>query len=508
MEYLNFNIYYLGLNFCLISDKIMLIILIFFLIIDIILDYKYKNTVKYLQYYIGRIIFSLSIIIINLIVLLIFNLHPNNMNAQYFLFNNQIIINNGIISLKIIILLILILILITMYDNIKVEKILSLEIPIILLISVLGMFLILCSNDLFILGLGLELQTMPFFILSCLKRTSNLSVEAALKYFIYACFCSSISFFGISLIYGFLGTTNFIEIKIILNINNILNYYIIYISLCLILLGLLFKLGLFPFHFWIADVYEGCPNIITYFFAVISKFTIIFILIKLYYNVFINFLNNFLLIFLIIGVISVIIGSILALYQTKFKKLLAYSAVVHMGNILILFSIGTIEGINYALNYLFIYMLISINIFTIFLNIYKIDNSPIQNIVDFIIITKSNNHLTIGLVISILSLGGIPPFAGFFAKLPVFFLLLKTINPFISILLILTSILSVVYYIRLIRMCWYSEQVGNNPINFIKNITIKQCILISIIVCININFIWLQVPLINYIKYINYCLWI
>jgi NADH-quinone oxidoreductase subunit N len=98
-------------------------------------------------------------------------------------------------------------------------------------------------------------------------------------------------------------------------------------------------------------------------------------------------------------------------------------------------------------------MLISINIFAIFLCIYKNDKSSIQNIVDFISIVKSNNHLTIAFVISILSLGGIPPFAGFFAKLPVFFLLIKTVNPFIGILIILTSVVSVIYYIRIIRMC-------------------------------------------------------
>jgi NADH-quinone oxidoreductase subunit N len=249
MDNIFFNIHNSFLNFCLISDKILLIILILYLIIDITIDYKYKNTVKYIQFYISKIIFSLFIIIINLIIILLFNIHPSYINNQYYFFNNQLIINNGILSLKIIIIIILILILLTMYDNIKLEKILCLEIPIILLISILGMFIILCSNDLLILGLGLELQTMPFFILSCLKRTSNLSVEAALKYFIYACFCSSISFFGISLIYGFLGTTNFLEIKIILNINKILNFYSLYISLCFILIGLLFKLGLVPFHF-------------------------------------------------------------------------------------------------------------------------------------------------------------------------------------------------------------------------------------------------------------------
>ena len=495
-------------NLCLISDKLLIVLLIIYLIIDITLDYKYKNTIKYIQFYISRIIFSIFIIIINLSILLIFNTQTNFNNNQYYLFNNQLVINNGIINLKIIILIILILILLTMYDNIKIEKILCLEIPIIILISVLGMFIILSSNDLFILGLGLELQTMPFFILACLKRSSNLSVEAALKYFIYACFCSSISFFGISLIYGFLGTTNFNEIKIILNIQSVQNFYSIYISLCLILIGLLFKLGLVPFHFWIADVYEGCPNIITYFFAVISKFTIIFIIFKIYYNIFLNFLNLFLIIFIVIGTFSILIGSILAIYQTKFKKLLAYSAVVHMGNILILFSVGTIEGIEYAFNYLFVYMLISINIFSIFLSIYKLDKSSIQNIVDFTFITKSNNHLAIAFIISILSLGGIPPFAGFFAKLPVFYMLIKTINPFLNILIILMSLLSAIYYIRLIRMIWFSEIVGQNSINFIMNLTKKQSILISIIVCLNISFIWLQLPLINYIKFICYSLWI
>jgi len=432
----------------------------------------------------------------------------NYINTQYYLFNNQIVINNGIICLKIIILIILILLLLTMYENIKMEKILCLETPIIILISVLGMFIIISSNDLFILGLGLELQTMPYFILSCLNRSSNLSVEAGLKYFIYACFCSSISFFGISLIYGALGTTNFLEIKIILNTYKIMNFNIIYISLLLILFGLLFKLGLVPFHFWIADIYEGCPNIITYFFAVISKFTIIFIIFKIYYNVFISFINWFNLIFLIIGMLSILIGSILALYQIKFKRLLAYSAVVHMGNIFLLFSIGTNEGIEYAFNYLFIYMLISINIFSIFLSIYKIDGSSIQNIVDFTVIIKTNKHLSIAFIISILSLGGIPPFAGFFAKLPVFFLLLKMVNPFLTITVILFSILSATYYIRLIRMCWFSENVGNNPINLIHKLTINQSMLISSLIFLNSTFIWLQLPLINLIKYIIYSIWI
>jgi NADH-quinone oxidoreductase subunit N len=123
-----------------------------------------------------------------------------------------------------------------------------------------------------------------------------------------------------------------------------------------------------------------------------------------------------------------------------------------MGNILLCFSIGTIEGIEFAFNYIFIYMLISMNIFIIFLSIYRVDKSSIQNIVDFITILKSNKSLSIVFIISILSLGGIPPFAGFFAKLPVFYLLIKSINPYIGILIILSSVLSVVYYIRLIRM--------------------------------------------------------
>lgn len=236
-------------NFCLISDKILILLLIIFLIVDITLDYKYRSTINYIKFYIMRVIFGVFVIILDLIVLLMFNLQPNVFNNQYYLFNNQFVINNGIISLKIVLLVVLILILLAMHDNINQEKILCLETPIILLISVFGMFIILSSNDLLILGLGLELQTMPFFILSCLKRTSNLSVEAGLKYFIYACFCSSISFFGISLIYGFLGTTNFLEIKIILSSNFIFNFYIIYISLCFILIGLFFKLGIVPFHF-------------------------------------------------------------------------------------------------------------------------------------------------------------------------------------------------------------------------------------------------------------------
>jgi NADH-quinone oxidoreductase subunit N len=159
-----------------------------------------------------------------------------------------------------------------------------------------------------------------------------------------------------------------------------------------------------------------------------------------------------------------------------------------MGNILLGFSIGNIEGIEYVFNYLIIYMLISINIFTIFLTFYN-NKYFINNIVDFILILKSNKYLAIFFVLSLFSLGGIPPLAGFFAKLPIFFLLIKYINPLLGIIIILTSVISIIYYIRLIRFCFFSEIVGENPIFFINNLTYNQSIIITFITFFNCSFI-------------------
>jgi len=490
---------------CYISAESMLLLIIVFLLFYYVKDHKYRHNIEYIKLSLLITNIYLFSVVVLLFVLLLFNFDDT-------FFNNQLTINNSIILIKIIILIVVIIIFTAMCDNINNENLIYLEIPILILLSILGMFIVVSSNDLFIVILALELQTMPFFILSCLKKYSNIAVEAGLKYFIFACFCSGISLYGVSFLYGLMGTTNFSEIHtwilldLLLNENSSTNS-IIFILSC-ILVGLFFKLGIVPFHFWLPDVYEGSPTIITYFFAVVPKLPVLFVLLKIFGSVFLQYAIYFQYIFIIFGLISIIFGSIMALYQVKLKRLYAYSTIVHMGFIITSLGVMSLETIIVVIYHMFIYILASMAFFSILLTLYKEDNSPITNIIDLIIIAKTNPNLAIALSFIILSLAGIPPLGGFFGKCYIFYIFVSKGFYFITVIVILISIFSSIYYIRLIRMLWFSEEVGKHPIQYIQIVKPGQAWIISILLFLNFFFIWLQVFIIILINESYIYLWL
>lgn len=477
--------------FCYISAEVGLVFIIMLLLFYYVWDHQYRTNIEYIKLSLLITIFHLLAIFLILLVLLIFNFDE-------MFFNNQLLINNPIILIKMFLLFIVMIIFNAMYNNIENEKLINLEIPILILLSVLGMFIVISSNDLFILILALELQTMPFFILVCLKKYSNISVEAGLKYFIFACFCSAISLYGVSLIYGLMGTTNFEEINTWIKLDCLLlenssTTSITFIISC-ILVGFFFKLGIAPFHFWLPDVYEGAPTIITFFFAVVPKLPVLIALIKIFGLVFLHHhILYFHYVFIIFGLFSIIFGSIMALYQVKIKRLYAYSTIVHMGFIIIALGVISLESVVIVLYHMVIYIFGSMAFFLILLTVYKEDNSPITNIVDIITIAKTNSNLAIALSFILLFLAGIPPLGGFFGKCYIFYVLVEKGFYFIAIIVILTSTFSSIYYIRLIRMLWFSEEVGKNPIQYIQIIKPYQAWLISTFLFLNVFFIWLQV---------------
>jgi len=197
----------------------------------------------------------------------------------------------------------------------------------------------------------------------------------------------------------------------------------------------------------------------------------------------------------ICSILSILIGSILALYQIKIKRFFAYSAIVHMGYILLSISIGSYLSIYVSFYYLFIYLLVSLNIFTIYLVIYRQDKSSIKNLVDGVSILHSNFFLAFLFVIALLSVAGIPPLAGFFGKLYLFSLLIETGNYFLALYVVLMSVLSCAYYIRFIRFILFTEIINEQPITFILTITELQAYLISLLFIINISFLFFQGPI-------------
>lgn len=313
----------------------------------------------------------------------------------------------------------------------------------------IGVYLLFLSNDFFSLYLGVELQSFVLYVLCSYKRDA-FSAEAGLKYFVLGAFSSGILLFGISLIYGFTGSTNFDDIYSLffpnfsllpLNTGFLIGF--IFFSI-----GFFFKLGVFPFHMWVPDVYEGSPTLVTSILAVISKFVIAVAFIKIYMYVFFSFSFYWYQIFLILGIFSVIFASIAALYQDKIKRLLAYSGIAHMGYVLLAASANTVEGFFAAYYYLLVYSFTGLGIFIILLSVRKYTNYlKIKNLSDFSSMFRNNPSIAFSFSVFMFSLAGIPPLAGFFSKLFVFLSLIKVESYLASVIVIVTSVVSAVYYL-------------------------------------------------------------
>lgn len=246
-----------------------------------------------------------------------------------------------------------------------------------------------------------------------------------------------------------------------------------------------------------ADVFEGSPANVTYFIAVVPKISVLFA----FYRLFVVTLPDVLTIFspflIFCSILSIVVGSVLALYQIKIKRFLAYSAIVHMGYIVL--SLSLPAGAPVAFYYLIIYLLSSVNIFTMYIVIARQNNAPLVNITDIGPVLNSNFMLAFFFTVALLSLAGVPPLPGFFGKLYVFYLLIETGNYMLALALVLLSILSCVYYLRFIRFVLFTEVPGLRRIIFLKGIPRLQAFLISFLFMINVCFIFAQAPILLFL---------
>ena len=471
-------------NFIGIYPEIFLIFIILFLITYLVIyDYlfKYKLILQSLTSF-------LSFLFLNYLIFLLIN----NLSVHYLIFQSLLINDLFSLYIKLIITIFIILIIILSFDYLKKEIIINYEYFIILLLSFLGLCLLISSYDLITMYLAVELQSLCFYILATFKQYSNFSTEAGIKYFILGAFSSGILLFGCSILYGFTGLTNFNSLQILFQ-NQYFSFELynsILISILFIFIGFLFKLSVAPFHMWAPDVYEGSPTIITAFFAIIPKIAILALLIRFY----INFFNYNLLyldqMLLLCSFLSLLLGSLGALYQIKIKRFLAYSSISHMGFILIALAIMSIESFYSLIFYIIIYMFLSICIFSIILNIRKYTNFlKFKKINDLILLLKSNNSIAIIFVLILFSLAGIPPLVGFYSKLYIFIIGIQTKYYLIIIFAALISVLSAMYYIRLIKIIYFKQYF---IFTFLFQISWHSSLIIAL--SFLINFIFLLLP--------------
>ncbi len=341
--------------------------------------------------------------------------------------------------------------------NLKIFKI---EYPILILTSILGMMVMISSNDLIVFYLGLELQSLALYVLASFNRDNVLSSESGVKYFILSALSSGLLLYGCSLIYGFSGTTNFIIIS--QNIDSV--QYGLTLGIVFILVGLAFKISAVPFHMWAPDVYQGSPTSVTFFFAILPKIAALTVFIRFLYVPFINLIDQWQMIMVFLSIASMLFGSVAAIGQKNLKRLIAYSSIGHMGYALAGLVTGTNQGIQSSIIYITIYLFMNLAFFSCLFMI-KRNDKYYENLDDLSGLSKNHPLLAICLMIVLFSLAGIPPLAGFFAKFYIFMSVIEQQMYFLAIIGLLSTVIAAFYYLRIIKIIYFDPQKESFDVN-------------------------------------------
>ena len=415
-----------------------------------------------------NLIFNLS----SLILIITIGIILNNPNNQEKIFLDSFTRDGFSNFFKIMILISSLFVLNSSKNYILDNKLGKFEYPIIILLSILGMFFMVSSNDIILFYLGLELQSLSLYILASMDRDNLKSSESGIKYFVLSALSSGLLLYGCSLLYGFTGSTNFDLIADQLNKDNTGAVF----AMVFILVGLAFKVSAVPFHMWTPDVYEGAPTAITSYFAVVPKVAGFAVLIKFMLIPFSNILAEWQTIIIFMSIASMILGSVAAIGQKNIKRLLAYSSIGHIGYALAGVATGAVSGYESAIIYIAIYVIMNIGAFSC-LYLLKKDGEYKENISDLSGISKKHPILAISFLLILFSLAGIPPLGGFFAKFYVFTAVLEQQMYTLAIIGLLTTVISAFYYLKIIKTIYFDDSlITFDPT---KNIFAKVSILIS-----------------------------
>jgi len=433
----------------------------------------------------------LSVFTLTISLILLINSPTLNFTSTYG-FEFHFSSSSFLILMKFVFILIMtILFLLSLRYTLNSNKI-SFEFSSLLLFSTLATLMLLSCNDLIGIYLLIELQSFCFYLLTGTKTNSNFSTEAGLKYFILGSLSSGLLLFGISLLYGFTGLTNLIELNQFLSLNlNSYSYSLtssLLLSLILILISILFKLGLVPYHMYVPDVYTGAPTLVTTLFLSTQKLTILVVYLNLYNNIFITLQSNSILNTLVVLSVlsSIIVGSVTALAQSKVKRLIAYSAIVNSGYLLIGALTSTLDGIASSIVFLIVYIVLILNLLTIYLVLTKYyNNLKLNSFKDFTLLKKSNLAVSISFALVLFSIAGIPPLAGFYGKLFLFTSAVKENFYALAVLAILFTVVTSYYYVRLIKVMFFESELN---FTFLKTIPKFESYLISICTILNLTF--------------------
>jgi NADH-quinone oxidoreductase subunit N len=333
------------------------------------------------------------------------------------------------------------------------EKIDNFEFPILVLLSTLGMPLLISAAGLIALYLGLELMSLALYVLAAFHRDNLRATEAGLKYFVLSALASGMLLYGASLLYGFAGTVSFAGIAAATGGSASLG---VTFGLVFVMAGLAFKISAVPFHMWAPDVYEGAPTPVTAFFASAEKVAAIAITLRLILTAFESIPGQWRQIIIFISILSMVLGAFAAIGQTNFKRLMAYSAINHIGYALVGFAAGGEAGVSSVLAYMAIYLVMTLGTFAGILEM-RINGRNVENISDLSGLARTDGVMAFFLAVMMFSLAGVPPLAGFFAKWYVFSAAIQAGLYALAVIGVLSSAVAAYYYLRVVKVMYFDE---------------------------------------------------
>ncbi|AFZ83794.1 NADH dehydrogenase I subunit N [Candidatus Kinetoplastibacterium blastocrithidii TCC012E] len=409
---------------------------------------------------------TLLISLLTLIILTIESFFQIKFNIYGTIFGSSLIVDYFSHSLKIISYLTIFFMLIYSKSYVREFNMIGNggEFYVLLLLSLLGQMVMISSGNLMSLYLGIELMSLPLYAMIAIRRNVLTNIEASIKYFVLGSVASGIFLYGVSIIYG---VTNSLDFPVVsdMYVNNIVDVRVITLGFMLLISGLIFKFGIVPFHMWLPDVYQGSPTVVTLFLGTVPKLAIFAVIVRLFVSSFGYFSNlNWNILLISFSLLSLCIGNITAIMQKDLKRMLAYSAISHMGFVLL----GLVSqdhcssnSITYSssMYYIIIYLVNTMAIFGSILLLSK--GKECVYIDDLIGLKKYNSLLAFIILVSMFSLAGLPPFIGFYAKLVIFKTLINSGYVFISVIAVLFSLIGAFYYLRVIKISYFNYSKDN-----------------------------------------------
>ena len=337
-------------------------------------------------------------------------------------------------------------------DHAERERQQRFEYSILIVLSTLGMLMLISAADLIALYLGLELMSLPLYVVAASHRNSLRSTEAGLKYFVLGALSSGMLLYGASLVYGFTGTVSFTGIA---HSAAEAGTGLIF-GLVFLFVGFCFKVSAVPFHMWTPDVYEGAPTPVTAFFAAAPKVAGIAMFVRATVVAFPGITAQWQEIVVFVSIASMLLGAFAAIGQRNIKRLMAYSSIGHMGFALIGLAAGTSEGVQGVLVYMAIYLTMTLGVFAVILSMRR-QGGMVESIDQLAGLARTHPAMAFFLAMLLFSMAGVPPLAGFFAKFYVFLAAIKAGLYILAVIGVLASVIGAYYYLAIIKVMYFEE---------------------------------------------------